>query len=192
MLKNLLGKMDMLDMVPAGTIQDLAREHGGTAVLGLLDMLRDQYGCQPGERVSMQLIEHVRADGTRTALVLPMVLNDQYQVLRKLPYYDLLELLQKAPIAALVQQAKAVQKALGKLQPIMEKALAASTKGDTRAVEKHMAAAQALLAGLPPAVANAVAKAMMPEPPAKPEPAQLPAAETRDTNGPEHTSGEQP
>lgn len=147
---------DMIDLVPAGTIQDLVRSNGADVMKMLMQAARNSYAVEAGQRISLQLVEHRNAKGEPTIIVLPQILTDKLVLVKKLPYYDLLEFLQHAPIAQYITQAKATAKVMKKLEPIMVERDRAVADGDTAKLAKCDVQLAKLMAELPPAVLEAL------------------------------------
>lgn len=166
--------IDMLDMVPAGTIEDAVRTNGSDMLQGVLQWAHQYYGLAPDERISIQL-SSANVDGRETVVLVPMVLDAQLRTLRKLPWFDLVKLMETAPIAQYVRALKAQAKAMKKLQPVAEKLNAAMEAGDDVATRKYQAKLQEMAKDMPPNILGAMAA-----PASEPKVAQLPAATTGD------------
>lgn len=186
--------IDMIDMVPAGTIQDLVRDNGADVLRMVMQGARTRYELQPGEKMSFQFFEHVNKEGQPTVLCMPIVLDAQLRTVRKLPYYDLVDLLNTAPIAEWVAQGKAAKKTMDKLEPLLTKLSAAQKVGNAAQAQALTLQVEGLLERLPAPMRRLMAvDAMLPRPAAPPaqlapaadpEPFRLntaPAAETGDT-----------
>jgi hypothetical protein len=184
---------DMIDLVPAGTIEDLVRSNGADVLKMLMQAARNSYGVGPEQRISLQLIEHRNAQGEPTIIVLPQILTDKLVLVEKKPYYDLLQFLQRAPIAKYITDAKATAKVMKKLEPIMVERDWAVADGDTAKMTKCDKEIAALIAKLPTGVVEALgigaadAKKLM----SAREARQLPAAETGDGSNTDQDNGAQ-
>lgn len=183
----------VIDMVPAGTVQDMVRANAADVLPLLITLTRQQYDVAKDERISLQFIEHVNAKGEPTIMVLPQVLTEGLVLKRKLPYYDLVQFLRTAPIAEWITTAKEAAKMGEKMEALLTQLAAATAKGDTKKVRKLEAQVKAAVAQLPPGVVKALGLAVpvdaVPAVAQLPEKTAEPAAETGDTQTPPATDG---
>ena len=142
---------DVVDLIPGGTIEDMVRANGPDLLLMGMQAARAHYKLEPGELMSFQLIEHVK-DGKPTIVLLPIVLDEATRIKRKLPYYDVLDALRKAPIAQWVRQGKEAKKTSEKVDDLLTKLHAATARGDVQKVAAITRQVDELLASLPDGV----------------------------------------
>lgn len=144
--------LDMMDLVPPGTIQDMVRLHGPDLIKMLMQQARRHFALGPNERMSFQLVE-APIKGEETVVCIPLVVDaTTLQTVRKLPYYDLVQLVASAPVAEWVRTGKEVKRASDKVEPLLKKLDRARADGDAKAVEKLERSIDELLKPLPAGV----------------------------------------
>jgi len=148
--------IEMIDLVPAGAIEDMVRENGGDLMHVLIAAGRKKYDLQTDERFSIQFIETTNSAGEPTLVALPMVLDERLVIKRKLPYYDVIEMMRNAPVAEFVRRGKEAKKALDKLEPILAKHAAALAAGEEVRMRELRGQINTLVATMPPAIVHAL------------------------------------
>jgi hypothetical protein len=178
--------IEMIDLVPAGTIEDMVRANGPDIVQTLMRAMREKFDLAPDERMSFHFVE-TEQNGKPCTIVLPIILSKDLVPLRKLPYYNVGDMLRTAPVAKYIMDAKAVKKVVDKLEVLVPKLTAASAFGGGPKADALLVEIRKLIATVPPRMVKLLGfDHLLPAPPAQLPPAEKPrqlaaATESGDT-----------